>query len=269
MPGRGSYHVGPPYEINGVWYYPRVDYDYDKTGIASWYGPGFDHRPTANGEIYDMNVLTAAHKTLPLPSVVEVTNLRNGRSLRLRVNDRGPFVGGRLIDVSRRAAQLLGFADAGTAPVRVKILKRQSIEVAEAAMHNRAVPLLAEAAAPAAVVAAATPPPQPAATPPPQPAAAPPPTAAAPLVLAAYRPGSPEPAGHYFIQAGAFAVEDNAQRVRSRIASLGSVEVMPASINGVEVYRVRLGPLSNREAANEMLVRVVGSGYPGARIVSD
>ena len=281
-PGQGSYRVGPPYQINGVWYYPRVDYDYDKTGVASWYGPGFDQRPTANGEIFDMNAVTAAHKTLPLPSVVEVTNLQNGRALQLRVNDRGPFVGDRLIDVSRRAAQLLGFAEQGTAPVRVKILKRQSIEVAEAAMHNMGGTLVA-AAAPAAMAAAptprpapppATPPPQQVAArplPPPQPALADivaPPAAAAPLVLAAYRP-EPQASGHYFVQAGAFAVADNAQRVRSRIADLGSIEIMPASVNGVEVYRVRLGPLSSREAANEMLVRVIDSGYPGARIVSD
>ncbi|HVH74822.1 MAG TPA: septal ring lytic transglycosylase RlpA family protein [Stellaceae bacterium] len=294
VPGRGSYRVGQPYEVNGVWYYPRVDYHYDKTGIASWYGPGFDGRPTANGETYDMNAVSAAHKTLPLPSVVEVTNLQNGRSLQLRVNDRGPFVGDRILDVSRRAAQLLGFAEQGTAPVRVKILKRQSIEVAEAAMHGGSGPLLAEAAAPAAVVAAApaavvaaAPPPAakpPPAEPPPQLAAAPPaeppaqqevaaspldvlapPANAAPLVLAAYRPAG----GHYFIQVGAYAVEDNAQRAHARIASLGSVEVTPASVNGAELYRVRLGPFASREAANEMLARVIGSGYPGARIVSD
>src|SRR5439155_21931986 len=85
--GQPSYKVGAAYQINGVWYHPRVDYDYDETGLASWYGEAFDGQATANGEIYDLNQLSAAHKTLPLPSVVEVTNLRNGRSLRLRVND--------------------------------------------------------------------------------------------------------------------------------------------------------------------------------------
>ncbi len=114
--------VGTPYQIDGVWYYPHEDAHYDKVGIASWYGPGFDGRPTATGEIYDMNGLTAAHTTLPLPTNVEVTNLENGRSLVLRVNDRGPFVGNRVIDVSRRAAQLLGFAQQGTAKVRVRAL---------------------------------------------------------------------------------------------------------------------------------------------------
>src|SRR5260370_4945295 len=134
--GQPSYKVGAAYRINGVWYHPRVDYDYDETGLASWYGEAFDGQATANGEIYDLNQLSAAHKTLPLPSVVEVSNLRNGRSLRLRVNDRGPYVEGRIIDVSRRASQLLGFETAGTTPVHVRILKDESIQVAQAAMRG-------------------------------------------------------------------------------------------------------------------------------------
>src|SRR5437764_1096871 len=121
--GQPSYKVGSAYQINGKWYYPKVDYSYDQTGLASWYGEAFDGKATANGEIFNLNELSAAHKTLPLPSVVEVSNLRNGRSLRLRVNDRGPYVDARIIDVSRRAAQLLGFEMAGTTPVRVRILK--------------------------------------------------------------------------------------------------------------------------------------------------
>ena len=87
----GDYKVGKPYQINGVWYYPVVDYSYSETGIASWYGPGFNGRLTANGEIYDDSKLTAAHRTLPLPSMVRVTNLENGRSIVVRVNDRGAF----------------------------------------------------------------------------------------------------------------------------------------------------------------------------------
>ena len=114
------YKVGDPYQINGVWYYPQVDPHYDNVGTASWYGDPFHGRYTANGELYDMNALTAAHTTLPLPTHVEVTNLENGRVLVLRVNDRGPFINGRVIDVSRRAAQLLGFDRKGTATVRVR-----------------------------------------------------------------------------------------------------------------------------------------------------
>src|SRR5436190_13385473 len=136
--GQPSYKVGSAYQINGKWYYPKVDYGYDETGLASWYGEAFDGKATANGEIYNLNELSAAHKTLPLPSVVEVSNLRNGRSLRLRVNDRGPYVDTRIIDVSRRASQLLGFETAGTTPVRVRALKDESIEVAQAAMRGQA-----------------------------------------------------------------------------------------------------------------------------------
>src|SRR4051812_27272725 len=133
---RGYYKVGAPYQVNGVWYSPRVDYNYDETGTASWYGEAFNGKSTANGEIFDLTQVSAAHKTLQLPSVVEVTNLQNSRALKVRVNDRGPFAGDRLIDLSRRAAQLLGFERAGTAPVRVRIMKEESIKVAEAAMRG-------------------------------------------------------------------------------------------------------------------------------------
>ncbi|HUA54835.1 MAG TPA: septal ring lytic transglycosylase RlpA family protein [Candidatus Sulfotelmatobacter sp.] len=127
---RGIYKVGDPYQINGVWYYPAEDWNYDETGIASWYGPGFHERFTANGEIYDQNDLTAAHRTLPMPSFVRVTNLDNGRSIVLRVNDRGPYARGRIIDVSRRGAQLLGFETIGTARVRVQIMAKETQELA-------------------------------------------------------------------------------------------------------------------------------------------
>lgn len=119
-PNAKGYILGAPYEVDGVWYHPHLSPHYDKTGIASWYGIPFDGRLTADGESYNQNALTAASPTLPLPSYVRVTNLRNGRSIVLRVNDRGPFINGRLIDVTRRAAQLLGFEEAGTAEVRVQ-----------------------------------------------------------------------------------------------------------------------------------------------------
>ncbi|MBO6783539.1 MAG: septal ring lytic transglycosylase RlpA family protein, partial [Alphaproteobacteria bacterium] len=108
-PGTGRYKIGDPYQIKGVWYYPAEDYQYSETGIASWYGPNFHGKKTANGETYNQNDLTAAHRTLPMPSAVRVTNLENGRSLVVRINDRGPFARGRIIDMSRRGAQLLGF----------------------------------------------------------------------------------------------------------------------------------------------------------------
>src|SRR5690606_19825828 len=109
------------------WYYPAEDYRYEEIGIASWYGPGFHGGTTANGEAYDMDALTAAHKTLPMPSMVEVTNLENGRRINVRINDRGPFVDGRIIDLSRRSASLLGIDRQGTARVRVRILPEESL----------------------------------------------------------------------------------------------------------------------------------------------
>jgi rare lipoprotein A len=106
--------------VAGRWYHPRDERDYRETGVASWYGPGFHGKATANGERFDEHAISAAHRTLPLPSHVEVSNLDNGRTLVVRVNDRGPFAHDRILDLSRRAAQLLGFETRGTARVRVK-----------------------------------------------------------------------------------------------------------------------------------------------------
>jgi rare lipoprotein A len=258
--------------------------------------------------------------------VVAVTNLQNGRELRLRVNDRGPFVDGRLIDVSRRAAQLLGFEGSGTAPVRVKIMKEESIQVAEAAMRGeygpvgigqatavaRAEPAAAPRVEPRPVtqVASAGPaslraaevigqPPRVASLPPGPPPAAisPEPLPASNSAVAAaprrYWPSLIAPAhaetlpasiataaapvlrsparntGRIFVQAGAFAVPENAQRVRARIAALGSVQIVPTSGNNGGLYLVRVGPVASDTAAARLLSRVVESGYPGARVVSE
>jgi len=122
----GIYKVGNPYQIAGRWYYPKEDYDYSETGIASWYGEDFNGKVTANGERYNMNTLTAAHRTLPLPCIVKVTNLQNGRSIIARVNDRGPYVKDRIIDLSKHGAQLLGYMGQGTTKVKVEILAKES-----------------------------------------------------------------------------------------------------------------------------------------------
>lgn len=120
--GGGRAVVGKPYKINGRWYKPRRQPNYNKSGIASWYGPNFHGRKTANGEIYDQTALSAAHPTLPLPSYVRVTNENNGRSVIVRVNDRGPFHKTRIIDLSYRTAELLGTRAGGIAKVRVKFI---------------------------------------------------------------------------------------------------------------------------------------------------
>ena len=120
------YKIGNKYEVKGKFYFPKKDMLYSKTGIASWYGPKFHGKLTANGEIYNQNELTAAHKTLPLPSAVKVTNLKNNKSLNLRINDRGPFVNDRIIDLSSKAADLLGLKKQGTGLVKVTILQEQT-----------------------------------------------------------------------------------------------------------------------------------------------
>ncbi|WP_010298179.1 septal ring lytic transglycosylase RlpA family protein [Candidatus Odyssella thessalonicensis] len=114
------------YTIQGRTYHPQDHYDYEEDGIASWYGPGFHQRPTSCGSIYDMHSYTAAHKTLPIPSVVEVTNLENGKNIKLVVNDRGPFVDDRIIDLSKKAAQELGTFNKGLVRVRVRAIPDES-----------------------------------------------------------------------------------------------------------------------------------------------
>lgn len=126
--GGGRYQVGRPYRVAGRWFEPAEDPNYDQTGTASWYGPNFHGRITANGEIFDASFLSAAHPTLPLPSYVRVFNMSNGRSAIVRVNDRGPFAHDRLIDLSQRAAEVLGFIDQGTARVRVQYVGRAPLE---------------------------------------------------------------------------------------------------------------------------------------------
>jgi rare lipoprotein A len=125
--GGGNYRVGDPYVIAGRTYVPQEDSKYRAEGLASWYGTDFHGRLTANGEVFDMYSLSAAHPTLPLPSYVRVTNLENRRSVVVRVNDRGPYHDNRVIDVSVRAAKLLGFFDRGVAHVRVEYVGRAAL----------------------------------------------------------------------------------------------------------------------------------------------
>jgi peptidoglycan lytic transglycosylase len=271
------YKVGTPYQIGGVWYYPAEDFSYNESGIASWYGEEFHGKYTANGEVFDRNALTAAHRTLPMPSIVQVTNLENGRSLQLRVNDRGPFARGRIIDVSRRAAQLLGFEGTGTAKVRVRILVPESIQVASLARSSGT-----EDGASGGVVAAA---PRPAITAEALPGSAlriassttPSLPRSEPSASAAAIAPSPSPQvsvlpvkpTHIYIQAGAFARAENALNVKSRLDAIGPAVVAAVRVNGVNLYRVRLGPVDNVEQADKLLERVVGSGLNDARIVVD
>ncbi len=128
-PNQGQFKVGNPYAISGVAYFPQNYVEFEEVGVASWYGADFHGKYTANGEIYDMQAMTAAHPTLPLPSMVRVTNLRNGRTVIVRVNDRGPFSKERIIDVSEKAADELGFKDYGTTKVYIQLLRDDTDEM--------------------------------------------------------------------------------------------------------------------------------------------
>ena len=279
-PDYGLYKVGNPYQVEGVTYTPRVDYNYVETGIASWYGDKFHGNRTANGEAFDMNTISAAHRTLPLPSMVRVTNLENGRALNVRVNDRGPFARGRIIDLSRRAAQLLGFEQKGTAMVRVEILAEESIAMARgmdgravAAADNHPVPT---AAPRMSVVSAELPPPAGArAAPQPQPsrqvAVAPPPATRTPAALeqvdgkVSRVPVTPNPG--MFVQAGAFSQYANAHRMEALLKNVGPVHISQVDGGRARVFRVRVGPVRSVTEADMLLARVVAYGVNEARIV--
>ncbi len=273
--GKGGYYkVGEPYQINSTWYYPVEDWNYDETGIASWYGPGFHAKFTANGETFDQNELTAAHRTLPMPSFVRVTNLDNGRSIVLRVNDRGPFARGRILDVSARGSELLGFDKAGTARVRVQVLADESKQLAQ---QMRSGVQVASAAPMAAAPSAA---PRSSVT---SGALAPPPGAAATQTQTQTQPAAPiglpvDPTGNLrttspqktqiFVQAGAFENRDNAQRLSQKMRSFGPSIVTPVTIAGKQLFRVRVGPLATVEDGDRMLDRVIAD-TPTARLVVD
>jgi peptidoglycan lytic transglycosylase len=272
---QGIYKVGQPYQIDGTWYYPREQPDYDETGVASWYGPDFYGHRTANGEVYNAGDLTAAHRTLPMPVNVRVTNLDNGKSIILRVNDRGPYAKGRIIDVSEAAAKLLGFHDIGTAKVRVTFLSRAlapdgapmpsdtPVEIA------RAVP-----AAPAPKVDSST---LPAVNGIPE----------APPVRVAELPKPPsdtapaealEPSGqvtqvavpkttHLYVQVGAFGSYENAMRLRDDLG--GDLRVSTTKKGGQTLYRVRTAPMDTTDQADAALARLMGLGSNDAHIVVD
>ena len=274
----GRYKVGSPYQIKSVWYYPAEDYEYTETGIASWYGPNFHGKKTANGEIYNQNDLTAAHRTLPLPSAVRVTNLENGRSLVLRINDRGPFAHGRIIDVSRRGAQLLGFERNGTAKVRVDILPDESRQLKVAALNGSEQQLQVAASPREAVVSK------------PLPAngasAGSSPTQTAPQTSVQTAPLEPAPAKTsrasvlsnkvevlpvsptgIYVQAGAFSRLENALRMRDRVFDMGPTQISRFAVSGTEVYRVRIGPLGTVDVADATLSQVLNAGVPEARLI--
>lgn len=229
--------VGPPYQANGVWYVPTPEPGYSETGIASWYGPNFHGQRAANGEVFDETALTAAHPTLPLSSLVQVTNLENGREVIVRVTDRGPFVDGRLIDLSRGAAQVLGFEGQGRARVHVRYLGPAPRRVGgDGQPIAEGAPLVAPPApegprvlTPEAVTVAAAP--------------------------------APVLGGSLFVQVGAFSDLSNAHRVRDEVSSVGAVALDVRESAGRELFRVSVGPFADHAAANQAQRALAGMGY--------
>lgn len=273
------YKVGMPYEVGGVWYYPKEQPDYDETGIASWYGTKYHGRLTADGELFDRTAITAAHPTLPMPVNVRVTNLENGKSIVVRVNDRGPFVNGRIIDLSERAADLLGFRTNGTAKVRVRYLDRASLTglgPATAAEQTPAEVASAVPAAPTKQIEAAPLPALPGVAL----AAArevemlPRPAAMTYAIPAAQIPDGSvtedlvPPDSAIFVQAGAFSSLANAGAVATKLYSLGA-RVVPVISNGQSIYRVRIGPVDDVAHADALLAQVQALGHSDVQIVVD
>ncbi|NCF49044.1 MAG: septal ring lytic transglycosylase RlpA family protein [Bacteroidetes bacterium] len=269
------YKVGDPYNVGGVWYYPARDLAYDETGIGSWYGDEFAGKLTANGEIFDPEKITAAHKTLPMPSVVRVTNLDNGKSLVVRINDRGPFVPGRIIDLSREAARLIGYKAQGLAKVRVKVLTEQSLRLEGLAKNGKfpevdGIPeedkpeFNAVGSSDVAFSATST-------------------SGRTAYVasdgqsaidlLSTSRVGEviavPPIETSIWVQIGAFHSEENATNVLKRIRSVGVGQISKINRDGQILHRVRLGPISDVNEADTMLSGAFGLGFRGARIIVD
>lgn len=248
----GVYKVGSTYTALGQTYTPREDYNYSETGMASWYGKDFHNKKTANGETYDMRAITAAHRTLPLPSIVRVTNLENGRSIVARVNDRGPYVKNRIIDLSEKGAELLGYKMQGTAKVKVEILEKESRAIKEAMLadnnkskltNNKINYGLAQKNTTPAVKTAAVTAPQPAMA------------------------NQPLETGTFFVQVGAFSDLTKAKEMANNMQRFGTVTIHEAYLSKDGVYRVRLGAYHSRDEALQILDRVLDYGHADVSIV--
>ena len=254
------------YTVMGKTYYPMNDARrYQVSGVASWYGTKFHGQATANGEAYDLYGMTAAHKTLPLPSYVRVTNLDNGKSVIVRVNDRGPFYSDRIIDLSFAAAKKLGYAETGTARVQVEGIDPQQWW----AQQGRPVPLVlaqpktvnqiaatptAESEAPLITQAEAY-------TPPPEQHAA----AVLPSQIDSKKNASLAASG-LFLQVGAFANPDAAELLKDKLSQMASAPVFINSVtlNQQVLHRVRLGPIATPDEAQQLQnsIRVANLGQP-------
>jgi len=274
---RSRYGNPAYYDVLGKRYYVlSSSVGYWERGVASWYGPGFDKVRTSTGEMYDMYGMTAAHKTLPLPAYVQVTNLQNGRSVIVRVNDRGPFVDNRIIDLSYTAASRLDMLREGTAIVDVRSVDPSFAAPASAAVAAPAPQLAAGASPPAAATPgalSAAPPTanaQSTAAAPPtgagQATTAAPPTAAGQATSTAIPIGAP-----LFVQAGAFSDPANAERLAKKLRGgrYGTVFVRADQIAGRKMYRVRIGPVPDVHEFDRVVAALEHVGVKDAHLALD
>ena len=246
------YKVGNPYKINGKWYYPAVDYQYDEVGIASWYGPGFHGKTTANGEVFDQNKISAAHRTLPMPSVVKVTNLENGLVLeKVRINDRGPFARNRIIDLSKKAAEELGFIKNGVAKVRVEILEDESRKYVSTDQKNNYVAEAAEVTEISKKNLLSSP-------------------ERKEKVVKKKNEENLENSiltnKELLIQVGAFTDHRNAKTLTEKLSEFKAY-INRVFINNKYLYRVRIGPINNLDLANDMKRKLFELGYTSSHLV--
>lgn len=268
--GGGRFLVGKPYTVAGRNFVPRPQPGYDQTGVASWYGEAFHRRKTSNGEYFDMAMLTAAHPTLPLPSYAKVTNLENGRTIVVRINDRGPFVGTRLIDLSKRSADALDYRHTGKARVRVQWIGNAPLndQGSHLAMMNS---IVAKGGSMRTLVAAADGPARGRADTV-QVASADDDTNADTAPVATNvrydAPRKKRRGAGQIIQVGLFSNLENAEAVRRQLSGTGPVQVYEIDQDGNPVYRVQLGPFMSSIGAEDALSEVRGSGFPEAQLFS-
>jgi rare lipoprotein A len=259
-----STHGNPPfYDVNGQRFTVLASADnYVERGVASWYGPDFQGHNTSSGERYDMYGMTAAHKTLPIPCYARITNLSNGRSVVVRINDRGPFVGNRIVDLSYSAATRLDIVRTGTALVELRTVGPDApgtaVTTPIVAAAVPASPPSASLVMPIASIVAA-------------PA---PPVAVSPTEPQAPDSEESEPVAMpvaLYIQVGAFADEGNAQRLVQQLQSAGIAQVfsLPSSDSGRALRRVRIGPIATVEEFDRLAAQLATLGYREARLATD
>lgn len=260
---KGYYKIGNPYLIDGVSYFPHEDYNYSEIGMASWYGPNFNGKSTSNGEILDADKITAAHRTLPMPSLVRVTNLENGVSLNVKINDRGPYARDRIIDLSSKTAEILGIKQKGSARVKVEILPEQSKILKELAINSQNTNIYPADISRTNVSQSELLK---------RPIEEKESFTNMPTPIVDEKPveekvAEKEAYGDFFVQIAAYSTYDKAEEMKRKIQSIAPVKIFKAVVNGNTLYKVRLGEFNTETKANAAKNQVESMGISGSRII--